>query len=233
MNQWRVLTVALGVVCLLAQANRAEAQTDTVTDERVWFTFSLQGPIGARTSPWRLAIESFFRSRNGVDQLDSAAVRPILSYNLNAHSSVGGGYALSPSFPVTGGTTIEHRWFEQYVWTGSLSGGSLSARTRIEQRFIEGNSGVDHRFREVVRYTHPIRAGSKTYLAGYDELFVHMNSTTRSRSGVDQNRAYAGAGRALNARFRIEIGYLNQFIPGHNVPDRMNHILSGTLQISY
>jgi len=233
MNRFRVLTIALGVVCLLACANRAEAQTDTITDERAWFTFSLQGPIGADSSKWRLAIESFFRSRDGVDELDSAAVRPILSYNIDKHSSVGGGYALAPSFPVTGGTTIEHRWFEQYVWTQSLAGGSLSARTRIEQRFIENNSGVDHRLREVVRYTHPIHAGSKTYLAGYDELFLHLNDTTRSKSGVDQNRAYAGAGRALNARFRIEVGYLNQFIPGHIVPDRMNHVLSGTLQITY
>jgi hypothetical protein len=233
MNRLRRLTTALAAVCLLTLAVRAEAQTDTVTDERVWFTFSLQGPIGARSSPWRLAIESFVRSRNGVDNLDSASGRPILSFNIGTHSSVGGGYALASTFPVTGGATIEHRWFEQYVWTGSLGGGSLSARTRIEQRFIEGNSGVAHRFREVVRYTHPIRTGSKTYLAGYEELFVHMNSTTRFRSGVEQNRAYAGAGRTLTPRFRIEVGYLNQFIPGRNVPDRMNHILSGALQISY
>lgn len=233
MNRLRLLTSVLGLVCLFAVANRAEAQIDTVTDERVWFTFSLQGPIGADSSPWRLTVESFFRSRDGVNELDSAAVRPILSYNIDKHSSVGGGYALGPMFPITGGTTIENRFFEQYVWTQPLAGGSLSARTRFEQRFIEGNSGVDHRFREYVRYTHPIHTGSKTYIAGYDELFVHMNDTTRSRSGVDQNRAFAGAGRALNAHVRVEMGYLNQFLPGHIVPDRMNHVLSGTLQISY
>jgi hypothetical protein len=227
-----VCVLALAATIVLVCPARAGAQT-TITDERVWFTFILQGPIGPDSSPWRLSLESFYRSRDGVDQLDSAAVRPVLSYNINKHSSVGGGYAFAPSFPVTGGTTVEHRWFEQYVWTTGAGGGTLSARTRLEQRFIENNSGADHRLREVVRYQHPVKHGSTVYLAGYDELFVHLNDTTRSKQGVDQNRAYAGVGDALNKRFRVEVGYLNQFIPGHLLPDRMNHVLSGTLQISY
>jgi hypothetical protein len=227
-----VFALALATTIVLVCPARAGAQT-TLTDDRVWFTFILQGPIGPDSSPWRLSLESFFRSRNGVDDLDSAAVRPVLIYNLDKHSSVGGGYAFAPMFPVTGGTTVEHRWFEQYGWTMGAFGGTLSARTRLEQRFIEHNSGVDHRFRELVRYTHPVKHGSKFYLAGYDELFVHLNDTTRSKQGVDQNRAFAGAGETLNKRVRFEVGYLNQFIPGHLLPDRMNHVLSGTLQISY
>jgi hypothetical protein len=228
----RLFVLALASTLLLAYPGRAAAQT-TITDERVWFTFILQGPIGADTSKWRLSLESFFRSRNGVDELDSAAVRPILLYTLNKHHSVGGGYALAPSFPITGGTTIEHRWFEQYQWTQGMFGGTLTARTRLEQRFIENNSGVDHRFREAVRYSHPIVKGGRTYLTGYDELFVHLNDTTRSKQGVDQNRAFAGAGENFNKTWRVEVGYLNQFIPGHLLPDRMNHVLSGTLMISY
>ncbi|HEX5069968.1 MAG TPA: DUF2490 domain-containing protein [Vicinamibacterales bacterium] len=219
---------------LLALAARASAQIPTMTDERVWFTFSAQGPLWNKSSPWRLTFESFVRSRDGVNQLDSASVRPILSYTLNRHSSIGGGLAFAPTFPVVGGSLMEYRWFEQYVFTAAVGGGTFSWRTRLEQRFIARNDGVDHRLREQVRYTHPIAPGSRTSLIGYDELFVHVNETRRyPEGGVDQNRLFAGAGRTINSRVRIEVGYLNQFTPGHALPDRMNHILSGSLLISY
>jgi len=233
MTTQRLLTAAMSAALLLTLAARAQAQI-TITDDRVWFTFNAQGPLWEKSSKWRLAFESFLRSRDGVDQLDSAAVRPILSYVLNKHSSVGGGLAFAPTFPPVGGQTMEYRWFEQYVLTGTLAGGTLSSRSRFEQRYIERNDGVDHRFREQARYSHPISKGSKTSLIGYDELFVHLNDTRRyPKGGVDQNRLFVGAGQVLNARVRIEMGYLNQFTPGHGLPDRMNHVLSGTLLISY
>jgi len=226
----------IGVVLLLMFASRAEAQiqTKTITDDRVWFTFNAQGPLWAKSSRWRLTFESFMRSRDGVDQLDSAAVRPLLSYTLNKHSSVGGGLGFTPMFPVVGGQQMEYRWFEQYVFTGSAAGGTFSSRTRLEQRFIEKNDGVDHRLREQVRYSHPITTGSKTSWISYDELFVHLNKIRRyPNNDVDQNRFFAGAGRTLNARVRIEVGYLNQFTPGYKLPDKMNHVLSGSLLLTY
>ena len=223
---------AVGAGLLLVLAARADAQT--LTDERVWFTFSAQGRLWSDSSKWRLTFESFVRSREGVDQLDTASVRPILSYTIDKHSSVGGGVGFAPTFPVVGGEIMEYRWFEQYVFTTTAGGGTLSARSRFEQRFIEKNDGVDNRFREQVRYSHPIKAGSKTSLIGYDELFVHLNETRRyPQGGVDQNRLFAGMGQTFNSRVRIELGYLNQFTPGHIAPDRMNHVLSGTLQITY
>lgn len=234
MTKYSMWTTAMGAVLLVALAARAEAQTQTITDNRVWFTFSAQGRLGPASSKWRLTFESFVRSREGVDQLDTAAVRPILSYTIDKHSSVGGGLAFAPSFPVVGGEIMEYRWFEQYVFTTTLGGGTLSSRSRIEQRFIEKNDGVDNRFREQVRYSHAIKAGSKTSLIGYDELFVHLNDTKKyPQGGVDQNRVFAGAGRTFNARVRVELGYLNQFTPGHGAADKMNHVFSGTLLISY
>src|SRR5690349_6592949 len=81
-----------------------DARAQTVVDERVWFTVSLQ-ETGTPTSPWRWSLESFVRSREGVSEVDVVGIRPTLIYALTSRSSVGVGYAFTPSFPVSGGTT--------------------------------------------------------------------------------------------------------------------------------
>jgi hypothetical protein len=222
---------SLFVCTFLLLATDARAQT--VTDERVWFTLTLQEP-GNAGSPWRWNVETYFRSREGVDELDSMGVRPTLIYAVTPHVSVGGGYAFVPLFPVIGPTLIEHRPSGQFGWTTAVAGGTLSLRTRMEVRFVESNSGPAGRFRQQVRFTHAFRKGSRMSWSAYDELLVHTNSTTRAARGVDSNRLYGGVGIAMPHATRIELGYINQFSPGHrSLPDRMYHILSSALAVSF
>lgn len=204
----------------------------TVTDQRVWFAVTLQGDAGP-ASPWRWSLEAFVRSRDGVDAVDSAAVRPIISYMITPHSTAGAGYALGQSFPAAGGTVLEQRVFGQYIWTRPMAGGSLALRTRVEARFIEGNSGPLARLRQQVRVVRPLTRGSRLSIVGSDELLVHLNTTSRNARGVDQNRLFVGIAHALTRALRVEVGYLNQFIPGHGGPNRMNHVLSGALSASF
>ena len=71
-------------------------------------------------------------------------------------------------------------------------------------------------------------------MVGYDELFVNLNDSNRYKRGVDHNRAFAGhSEHAVEPHFRVEVGYLNQFIPGHGKLDRMNHVLSVSTQLSF
>ena len=51
--------------------------------------------------------------------------------------------------------------------------------------------------------------------------------------GFDQNRLFGGLGVALNAGARIEVGYMNQSINSLSSPDRMHHILSGVLNLTF
>jgi len=222
----------LSCVCFfLLWATDAGAQT--LTDERVWFTLTLQEP-GNAGSPWRWNFETYFRSREGVDELDSMGLRPTLIYAITPHWSVGGGYAFVPLFPVIGPSLIEHRPYGQVGWTTAVAGGTFSFRTRMEVRFVESNSGPAGRFRQQVRFTHPFRKGSRLSWGGYDEILVHTNSTTRAARGVDSNRFFGGVAVAMPHALRIESGYLNQFSPGHRgLPDRRYHILSSTLTVSF
>jgi hypothetical protein len=219
------------VCTFLLLATNASAQT--VTDERVWFTLILQEP-GNAGSPWRWSFETYFRSRDGVDQLDSMGLRPTLIYAVTPHSSVGGGYTWVPSFPVLGGTLIEHRVYGYYGWNTSAAGGTLTLRTRMEVRFLEGNNGTAGRLRQQVRFTHPFQKGSRVSWSAYDEVLIGTNNTLRTPRGLDSNRVYGGVAIAIPHSLRVDLGYLNQFIPGHRgALDRMNHILSSTLTVSF
>jgi len=219
------------LVCVLGLAGQAAAQT--VTDQRVWAGLTLQGRIG-ETSPWRWSLEAFARSRDVVDTVDVAAVRPTISYTLSPTVSLGGGYAFAPSFPAAGGTTIEHRFFGQIVITIPAASGTITLRSRIEDRLIEGNSGPLGRFRQQLRFSRAIRKGGRVAVVTYDELLVHLNTTTRSPRGVDQNRFFAGISNTLASNVRVEVGYVNQFSPGHSgAADRMNHVLSGSFAVSF
>ena len=211
----------------------AAAGAQTVTDERVWFVLTLQ-ERGSDTSPWRWSGDLILRGRDGASDLDTFSLRPTIIYAVNSHSAVGGGYVFAATYPTSGGTTIEHRAFGQYVWSGRPGGTSLSYRARLEARFIEDNNAPAARLRNQVRVSRPIRDGSRVSLVASDELFLHLNSTTRYARGIDQNRAFAGVAIGVGSGGRIEAGYLNQFSPGHRgAADRMNHILSTALNWSF
>jgi hypothetical protein len=220
---------ALCLLGLMGLPARAAAQT--VTDERVWLVLVLQERAD-KPSPWRWSAETILRTRNGVQDLDVAAFRPILTYAIDRHSSIGGGVAVAVYSPATPGI-VEMRVFQQYIWSGPVSGGTLSARVRFEQRFIETNSAMAMRLRLQGRFSHPVRTGSKIALVGYDELFLHLNTTTAAHRGVEQNRAFAGISDTLTRSMRVEVGYVNQFGPGHGARDRMNHVLFGTLVLTF
>jgi hypothetical protein len=228
--------VSLVFCCsVLAFASEDAAQDDTpdtVYDGRVWFIGTVQDRF-TPTSPWRWSFETLLRSRDGLSDVDSFGLRPIVNYAITSRSTVGGGYGWAPTFPASG-RLDEHRFFQQYIWAGPLSGGTLTMRSRLEQRIMDGNSGtLANRFRQQVRFNHALHKGSRISLIGYDEVFFHLNDTTRTPRGVDQNRIFGGMGFAFNPRTRLELGYLNQFLPGHNrAPARMNHVLSSAFVVS-
>lgn len=228
----RVFTAFILFSTLAGAAGRAHAQT--VTDERVWFLLPVQGRLGPSTSDWRWSMETIMRSRDGLDELDTVTLRPSVTCNVTSRASVGGGYALVTGFPPAGGTLTEHRIHGQFVWTQPGTSGTWTLRTRIEDRWIETNSGPIGRLRQLVRFSRPFRRGSSWSLVGSDELAVHLNDTSRVASGVEQNRVFAGISNAITTAVRIEIGYQNQYYPGHRgLNSRMNHILSSALGITF
>ena len=201
------------------------ASAQVITDERLWTNVSVQERSGTE-SPWRWAGEFVLRTRDGVDDLDVVVSRGIIGYDLTDRSSGWVGFAVIPSFPDLGGTVVEKRLFQQYLWSGRGLGGTVTLRTRFEQRWTEGNTGLAWRVRQQVRFSRPFAPRSRFSWVGTEEIHFHTNDTARYDRGFDQNRVFGGISRTVKQNVRFEIGYLNQYSHSVTGPNRMNHILS-------
>jgi hypothetical protein len=94
---------------------------------------------------------------------------------------------------------------------------------------LETGDDVGLRYRQFFRAQHTLPAHPQWMLVGWDELFFHCNDTDwGAESAFDQNRAFVGIGYTPSSRsnWRVEIGYLNQFIELPTANDRINHILA-------
>jgi hypothetical protein len=176
-------------------------------DEQAWVLVTARGSIHGR---WKLYLEAQPRfDETGTRQL---LLRPAVGYQVTPQWSLWQGYGWTPSFD---DFRDEQRSFQQSLVEtprGFLPV-TLVNRTRLEQRWIEDSDGTAWRLRHMLRLVYPLDDDGTWALAAYDEPFVALNSVSDGpRSGFDQNRAFAGINRALGYGFRLELGYLNQFV---------------------
>lgn len=232
-NPWVAWPAQIGVQLLvsLLVGHAAMASAQTVSDGRVWWNVTVQERAGT-TSPWRWYFELQGRTRDGVDDMDQLLVRPAAGYDLTPQSSLWAGYGYTPSYPAGADALHEHRTWQQYLWVRRLRRPALQVqwRSRLEQRWIEGNGETAWRYRQFARLTRPLvaRADGPTFVA-WDELFLHLNGTPRTVSGFDQNRLFIGVG----PQSRFELGYLNQTLNSARGPNRRNHVLLGFLNATF
>jgi hypothetical protein len=220
------------LLLLFALGLATPAWSQTVTDERVWTTFTAQGRLGAG-SPWRWSSDTLVRTRDGARTKDFLAGRVLITRELTRGSSAGFGYAYGAGFPGDGGTVGEHRFMQQYVWSGFTADRRLSFRTRLEERVIEGNNSVVVRVRQQVRVNWPIAASRRLQLVAFEEVFVNASSTARVARGFDSNRVFAGVRQAVTPRSSVEVGYLNVYTRLRPGITRRSHILSAILAVTF
>lgn len=158
-----------------------------------------------------------------------------MGYKLSDQLSVWLGYAWVRTQAEGKDHTDEHRIWQQLSWNKGYSWGKIATRTRLEQRFLNIGDDTGWRFRQFLKYTHPLFT-ERVYLSLWDEVFVNFNNTDwGANSGFGQNRMFAGFGVFIDPQkhYRFELGYLNQFASLQNRDDLMNHLISGSLFIRY
>lgn len=194
-----------------------------------WLLATAQGPLGGG---WLGYLEVQPRFGRDLSELDRLLLRPAVGFRAAPWLSLWQGYAWTPLFqPRYQG---EHRPWQQA--TVSLRRGSLEVvnRTRLEERLIQRVQGASLRARHMLRLAFPIAGSTRWYGAAFDEAFFNLNAPDGGpRSGFDQNRAFVGIGRRLNARTSIEGGYMANIVrrPG-SAMDRLNHVLLVWLNFS-
>ncbi|MCF7969232.1 MAG: DUF2490 domain-containing protein [Methylococcaceae bacterium] len=164
-------------------------------------------------------------------QVSSVITHDAIGYRFNASHSVHLGYAFAYAIPpLSREPTNENRVWEQHTFALPTSAGDLQLRSRLEQRTVNIGSGTAVRFREMVRFSHPLN--KEWSLVGSNELFINANTVDWGPvAGFDQNRVFVGVGYKIDSSLRAEVGYMNQYINRDLNYDRDFHLLSLNLYV--
>ena len=212
------------------------AVADLLEDSQTWANITAVGHAGATGSPWRYWLEAQARFDDDSSRFGLGILRPGVGYALTPTTTAWLGYgyfSADPPGPVD--NLEEHRIWQQLSWNApqALAGMKVSSRSRLEQRAHESGNEVAWRARQLFKVIRPLGAGPWSLVA-LDEVFFNLNGTRWGvADGFDQNRAFAGLGFAINAQARAEVGYLNQFIARDGAADRMQHVTSLNLLLSF
>lgn len=201
-------------------------------DEGLWLAVFGNGKFerGGDDSPLRWWFDGQARFLDDAGGFNQSLVRPGLGYAVAEDHTLWAGYAWVRTSPAAPADEFdEHRLWQQWTYTPKLDRYSFLFRSRLEERWVETGNDVGLRFRQMVRAQYRLTDTPQWSLVAWDEAFFHLNDTDwGARAGFDQNRAFVGVAFKADpdARTRVEVGYLNQYIYRRGGTDAMNHILS-------
>jgi hypothetical protein len=198
-------------------------------DEQVWLAQFSTIEVGQKVL---LFTDVQLRFTDGADRLGQVLLRPAVGYRITPSDTLFLGYAHVRTEPLNGTPTDEHRMFQQALVrvAGGPGKTTVTSRTRLEQRWLEGRSGMGWRLRQQLRLDTPVAKGLNAIV--WAEPFVNFDTTSwGQRAGFDQLRGFAGVGVPIARGIAIEAGYSGQYVNRFNAPDRMNHIGSLSLTI--
>lgn len=232
----KAINVSLIALLILLLAETAIART--AEDFQTWGNITATGSLGflkPELKNFKYWLEGQGRFGLNTSAFSQGMVRTGLGYQVNNQSSIWLGYAWTPTDePFTKAAFDEHRIWEQFLWSDKYSWGTLTSRSRLEQRFMPTGSQVGWRFRQMVKASLPMPFAPSFSFVVSDEYFANLNKTNYGADdGLDQNRAFAGLGYNFDEHIKTEIGYMNQYIRKANNPDRMDNILSVNLYLNF
>ena len=230
-----VRRIAFACSAALALLVPAVANGQTIDDSGQWLAFFGNGKLHVGECPHRLrwwfdGHARFFDDTGGFGQ---SIVRPGIGYALEDSSAViWAGYGWIRTSPATSPDFDEHRIWQQVTWSRKTPRANIGFRSRLEQRFVETGSDTGWRFRQLVSLRRPLEHAPRITLVVWDEVFLHLNDTNwGADAGFDQNRIFVGLGFKLrrDSPFRLEVGYMNQYVGRGPAADLSNHIVSVNL----
>lgn len=211
----------------LASAGAAHA---TDEDNQAW---SVVNATGALNDKIMLAVDGQARFSDDASRLGQVIVRPSVGWRLDGAKTASLGYAYIRSTPKGRSTVEEHRGWQQlsYRLAGDGKGLTLTGRTRLEQRWVQGRDGTGWRVRQQVRVTAPVKDHVRA--VAWTESFVGLNQTSwGQRDGLHILRSFAGVSVPISKTVTLEPGYLHQraFRTG---PDAVTHAAAVWINLQF
>ncbi|RUR12633.1 DUF2490 domain-containing protein [Legionella sp. km772] len=204
-----------------------------INDVQTWWNLTAIGSFyqGKTKSPVKYWLEGQQRLGDDSSRSTQRMLRPGVGYAINETTSLWMGSAwIYTGIPLTRAPFSERRLWQQVLWVKKYPQLNLTSRTRLEQRFLEGNPKTAWRLREMVKMVSPFIYKPQFSIVGSDEVFWHHNNFIGQRNqGFDQNRFFLGMAYKINSTITTEIGYLNQFIHRRGAANFQSNNLSTTV----
>ncbi|MBX9797708.1 DUF2490 domain-containing protein [Sphingomonas sp.] len=202
--------LAAVVAALAALGTAAPARAEQ--DAQIWPVAIVQGKIKQDAI---FLVEAQPRITDDAQRLGQLLLRTGIGVQIGKRSAIMSGYAFIRTDPIDRPLTNEHRLWQQLQVPLTPAGAKLSitSRTRLEERFVEGFGGVGWRLRQQIRLQHRLGGKSKLSAVLWSEPFYNFNTTDwGQRAGWDQVRTFAGVAIPLSKHVTVEPGYLNQTV---------------------
>jgi hypothetical protein len=222
-----------------AMAAAAAAQDDLLQDAGSWVQVFGEGSlkvVAPSLEKGRIWVEGQSRWDDNWNHWYQGLVRTAVGYSLSDRATIWAGYTWLPTQNLGKPSKSQQDVWPAFRYVLPTSVGTVSFRTMIETNFIPGNGDqVRVRPRQMIRFMHPLEFEPRLSIISWDEFFVRVNSTPAGgQSGFDQNRAFAGLGWTFNKNFRVEGGYLNQYLDdATHTNNTMHHLIMGSLFINF
>ena len=216
-----MLRILLGTSTLAALSLLATPAMANEEDANIWLAQTSTINLGDDMTLWLEAQERF---TNDASRLGQLLIRPAIGYKLDATTTVSLGYAYVHTDPAGPAESDEHRIWQQlsYRLAGDGKGVTLTGRSRLEQRWVEGAPDMGWRFRQQLRLTAPL-AGRVRAFASSEAFFALDDTSWGQTGGFDRWRNSAGLAVPVGRSITVEPGYTNQWIPRVG-QDRVHHI---------
>lgn len=213
-------------------------------NQRVWFAYSGQYKVSQN---WGYHIEAQFRMDNQLEQSLQSVYRIGVIYFISPSKNVTSGYALINTFDTASEHFFkENRLWEQFQYNKKWHENKnvMAHRLRLEQRWVGAIATVDgspvsigNNYQNRLRYlnrnifhiTNLKATDEELYAVLQNEVFITLGHNKVNSNIFDQNRFLIGLGVNYNNQFRIEVGYMNQFVNSNAKVDVMNHTVSISL----
>lgn len=232
-------------VLLLGIPAAAHAQTPWTTEQQgaSWYGAFVDHAVSDRAALW---FDGQWRRMGLGADPQQLLLRPGVQRTLAAGVRVAAGYAFVATAPYgalpQADPSREHRLWQQLSLSHTAGPVAVTHRYRYEQRWLSSLVGPDdvrtpasyqHRARYMVRAQGALPAltfRNRPVLAfAWDELLMpigHGDATLR----LTQNRLGAGIGLPLDARQRLEVGYMHLW---NALPARRANEVNHTLTLSW
>jgi hypothetical protein len=200
------------LIILALISTQVFAKGNPTEDFQIWVPINTNVKINDN---WRGFLEVQPRIGHDANSLDTGIIRPAVGYAVNNNWTVWAGYLLQASRDAKSNEySLENRSWQGLTYKEKFGDTIFEVRNRLEQRFLPHNGDISHRWRTRARVEYIFPNQTAWSLIGSEELFINLNNNENDiqlRSGVAQNRAYAGVGYRFNPSVQVETGYLNQY----------------------